>query len=82
MKLRKPKSKSVARIEVVEVARRWWQRREVRLRCSCGWESPQTWPARPMVELAFVDRMTQRTFAELHFDSREHTDRENGGRDD
>lgn len=68
----------VAVIETEPVARRWWQPRKIRLVCTCGWRSSQTWPARPMVEFAYTDRITQRVASERHFSDTYH---EFGSRD-
>ena len=64
--------KPVSSIVAVDVPRRWWQAKQIRLRCSCGWESPETWPARPPVEIAYSMRITMRALAEVHWGSAEH----------
>ena len=61
-----------ATCEPVPVPRRWWQRRQVRLRCSCGWVSPETWPANPQPEIAYTLRLTMRVIAQAHWISDDH----------
>lgn len=62
-----------AKCEVIDIPRRWWQSKRVRLRCSCGWESPETWPARPMIEIVYTMRFTMRAIAEVHWGSKDHS---------
>lgn len=70
---RKPKkSLSLNSAELIDVPRRWWQMKQVRLRCSCGWESEETWPAKPTPEIAYTLRWTMRVAAEQHWASRDH----------
>lgn len=72
MRKRKAATTTPKTVELIDVPRRWWQMKQVRLRCACGWESEQTWPAKPMVEVAYTLRWTMRVFAEQHWDSEDH----------
>lgn len=65
----------VAVITTEDVPRRWWQRREIRLVCTCGWESEEAWPARPLADQAYSNHITRTVAAHRHFT----TSHPNGG---
>lgn len=61
--LKEPK----AFLSVVKVPRKWWQPKEVTLRCTCGWVSDKRYPERPSVETVYTFKILMRVSAELHW---------------
>ena len=60
-----PEPKAV--ITAFLVPKKWYQSKKLKLRCTCGWVSEDSYLANPPIEIAYTIRMVMRVNAELHW---------------